>query len=242
MRIDIWSDVVCPFCYIGRRRLEAALERFEHRDEVRIVWRSFELDPTTTAGENTPVVELMARKYRMSAGQAEAQNAALAQQAESVGLTFNWAEAKNANTFDAHRLVHLAAMRGDETADELEQRLMRAYFTEGRAVDSHDVLVEVAVEAGLDEAEVRAVLAGDRFAEEVRSDEEAARQLGITGVPFFVVAEKFAVSGAQPVEVFVQALEQGWDHSRPHPFEMVVGEGIEAGGPACGPEGCDVRR
>lgn len=241
MRIDIWSDVVCPFCYIGRRRLEAALERFEHRGEVQIVWRSFELDPTTTAGENPPMVELMARKYQMSVEQAEAQNAALAQQAESVGLTFNWAEARNANTFDAHRLVHLAARHSDETADELEQRLMRAYFTEGRAVDSPDVLMEVAGEVGLDEAEVRGVLAGDRFAGEVRRDQEVARQLGITGVPFFVVAEKFAVSGAQPVEVFAQALEQGWQHSRPSPFEMVVGEGIGSG-PACGPEGCDVRR
>ena len=245
MRIDIWSDVVCPFCYIGRRRLQAALDEFEHADQVEITWHSFELDPTTRAGANTPVTETLAAKYGITAAQVEQQHAAMAEQAQQLGLTYNGKETLNANTFDAHRLVHHAGVQvnGRGIADRLEQRFMKAYFTDGQAVDDHAVLTDLAVEVGLDEAEVRDVLSGDRYAEDVRRDEQAARQLGISGVPFFVFAEKYAVSGAQPQEVFAQALAKAWEETQQSPFQMVVGNpaGNEgAGNSECGPAGCSI--
>lgn len=256
MRIDIWSDIVCPFCYIGKRRLEAALERFEHRDQVQVVWHSFELDPEAPVGANELSVDHVAAKYGMPPEQARANNAGLAAQAATVGLSFNWEDAISANTFDAHRLVHLAATKSRETADELEERLMRAFFTEGFAVDDRDVLLDIAGDAGLAADEVEAVLDSDRFTDAVRADESAARRMGIGGVPFYVFAEKYAVSGAQPLEVFEQALATAWAESQPKPFEMVGGLGASGGAeattgdegaahehsaPVCGPNGCDVR-
>ncbi|MDO5697835.1 MAG: DsbA family oxidoreductase [Dermatophilus congolensis] len=242
MRIDIWSDIVCPFCYIGKRRLEAALERFEHRDQVEVVWHSFELDPNAPVGTQESTVEHVAAKYGIPVAQARQNNAGLAAQAATVGLQFNWEDALTANTFDAHRLVHLAATKSREMADEMEERLMRAFFTEGFAVDDRAVLLDIASDAGLDEAEAEAVLDSDQFAADVRADENAARQLGISGVPFFVFAEKYAVSGAQPLEVFENALATAWAETQPKPFEMVTGAagaGAEDA-PVCGPDGCEL--
>ena len=242
MRIDIWSDVVCPFCYIGKRRLEAALERFEHRDQVEVVWHSFELDPNAPVGAGERSVDHVAAKYGMPPQQARQNNAGLAAQAATVGLQFNWEDAINANTFDAHRLVHLGATKSRDLADELEERLMRAFFTEGFAVDDRAVLLDIASDAGLDTDEVEAMLDSDAFADAVRTDEATARSLGISGVPFFVFAEKYAVSGAQPLEVFENALATAWAETQPKPFEMVTGTAAgEAGdAPACGPNGCDI--
>ncbi len=242
MRIDIWSDIVCPFCYIGKRRLEAALERFEHRDQVEVHWHSFELDPNAPVGAQESTVEHVAGKYGIPLQQARANNAGLAAQAATVGLQFNWEDALTANTFDAHRLVHLAATKSPEMADELEERLMRAFFTEGFAVDDRDVLLDIASDAGLNTEEAEAVLDSDRFADDVRADQATARNIGISGVPFFVFAEKYAVSGAQPLEVFENALATAWAETQPKPFEMVGGLGgtVDESAPVCGPEGCDI--
>lgn len=239
MKIDIWSDIVCPFCYIGKRRLEAALEGFEHRDEIEIVWHSFELDPNAPVGSGESTIDHVATKYGMTIEQARQNSAALADQAATVGLTFNYEDAVSANTFDAHRLVHLGAATSPQAADDLEERLMRTFFTQGLAIDDHDVLRGIAREVGLDTGEVDALLASDRFADEVRADEQAARGLGISGVPFFVFAEKYAISGAQPLEVFEQALNTAWVETRPAPFAMVSGSG-EGTDAACGPDGCTI--
>ncbi|WP_228387025.1 DsbA family oxidoreductase [Ornithinicoccus halotolerans] len=208
VKIDIWSDVVCPFCYLGKRHLELALQRFEHRDEVEVVWHSFELDPHAPAEDERPTSRMLAEKYGMTLEQARANNARLEQQAAQVGLEYHLEQARRGNTFDAHRLLHLAREEGGQ--GELQERLMRGYFTESLPVGDPATLVRLATEAGLEEGRVRAVLAGDEYAEAVRADEARARDYGATGVPFFVLAGRYGVSGAQPVELFERALAQSW--------------------------------
>lgn len=208
MRIDIWSDIVCPFCYIGKRHLELALEQFPHRDEVEIRWHSFELDPTIEAVSEQSLVEKIAGKYGLSVEQSVASQRDIEARAAQVGLTFNWQQARFGNTFDAHRFIHLAATHG--LADAAHERLMRAYFTEGIAVGDRAQLQRLGEEIGLPAAEVAQLLNGDDFAAEVRADEARASTLGISGVPFFVFDDKFAVSGAQPVELFEKALNSAW--------------------------------
>src|ERR1700680_923080 len=185
MNVEIWSDVVCPWCYIGKRRFEAALAGFEHRDEVSVVWRSFQLDPNSpTTSEGDPLDRLVA-KYGMSRADAEGAQARGTANAASVGLDFHLDRARSGNTFDAHRLLHYALSAGKQ--QDLKERLMAGYFVDGEAVGERDVLTRLAGEVGLDEPAVREVLESDGFAEEVRQDEQGARDLGITGVPFFVV-------------------------------------------------------
>lgn len=208
MKIEIWSDIVCPWCYIGKRRFEAALERFPHREQVEVVWRSFELDPGSPQQYPGSLDEMLAAKLGRSVDEARAMNAHVAQAAAGEGLDYRLAEAKPGNTFDAHRLIHLAAARGLQA--EAKERLLRGYFTEGMPVGDHDALVEAIAEVGVDPAEARAVLAGDAYAEEVRADQQRARSLGVSGVPFFVLDGRLGVSGAQPSELFEQALEQAW--------------------------------
>lgn len=208
MQIQIWSDIACPWCYVGKRRFEAALAQFEHRDAVEVVWRSFELDPTAPATQDEPQAALLARKYGMSLEKAEAMNARMTEHAAAEGLDFHFDRVRVGNTFDAHRLVHLAATRGLQ--DAMKERLFRAYLTEGRSLGDRATLVELAGEVGLEESAARAALDSDTFAAGVRADEARARSLGITGVPFFVIDEKYGISGAQPAEVILGALRQAW--------------------------------
>jgi len=233
VEIDIWSDIVCPFCYLGKRRLEAALAAFPHRDEVRVTWHSFELDRGAEAVSDLSLVDLVARKYGITRDQAVEQHRSIASAAAELGLEFNWERARYGNTFDAHRVVHLAAEHG--LAGVAHDRLMRAYFTDGLAVGDRETLASLALEIGLDESEVREMLASDDYGNHVRSDEATARMLGIEAVPFFVLDRKYGVSGAQPVEVFTQALETAWAtrHERPEP--VAVGAGCGGG---CGDGGC----
>lgn len=233
MKIDIWSDIVCPFCYLGKRRLEAALGDFEHRDEVEIQWHSFELDRGAPTVADGSLVDLVAAKYGTDRDQVIAQHESMAAAAQELGLEFNWQDARYGNTFDAHRVVHLAAEQG--LADRAHERLMRAYFTEGKAVGDREVLVALATEIGLDATTVRAALDSDDFGNHVRSDEATAKMLGIESVPFFVLDRKYGVSGAQPPQVFTQALETAWStrHERPEP----VAAGAGCGG-ACAAGGC----
>ena len=208
VKVEIWSDIVCPWCYIGKRRFESAVAGFEHGDEVEVVWRSFELDPAAPRQRELSSTEHLAQKYGMSLEQAAASQERVTAVAASVGLAYDLEGRNGGNSFDAHRLLHLAAESGRQ--DELKERLLRAFFSEGEAIGEPEVLQRLALDVGLDADEVRELLAGDRFAEAVREDERLARALGIDGVPFFVVDGRYGISGAQPSELIASALAQAW--------------------------------
>jgi predicted DsbA family dithiol-disulfide isomerase len=206
VHVEIWSDVVCPWCAIGKVRFERALARMDAGDEVTVRYRSFELDPTTPRVVEGAYVDRLATKYRTSPAQAQAMIDRMTAQAAAEGLAFDFARVRPGNTFDAHRLLHLAAERGSQHA--LKGRLLTGYLSEGAAIGTHEALRSLALEAGLDDAEVRDTLAGDAYGDAVRADERQARAYGITGVPFFVIDGRFGVSGAQPSDVLWQALAQ----------------------------------
>jgi predicted DsbA family dithiol-disulfide isomerase len=204
--VEIWSDVVCPWCYLGKRRFEKALARFEHRDDVEVVWRSFELDPNAGPSSDVPAAERLAAKYGMSVEDAAASHERLTGLAAEDGLEYHLDRTRGGNTFDAHRLIQLGKARGIQ--DAVKERLMRAYFTENVAIDDHETLVRLAGEVGLD---ARATLASDEYADAVREDEELARRIGINGVPFFVLGRRYGVSGAQTPDVLLEALDKSWE-------------------------------
>jgi predicted DsbA family dithiol-disulfide isomerase len=213
MQIEVWSDVVCPWCYIGKRRLETALEQFPHRDEVEVVWRSFQLDPTIPEGATFPTLPALAEKYGRSVDEMRQMQARVEEMAAGVGLRYDLAHGISGNTLLAHELLHLAAEHG--TGGEMKERLLHAHFEEGRPVFSVDDLVPLAVEVGLDEAEVREVLADRRYLPAVRQDARTAQALGATGVPFFVVDRRYGAAGAQPAELLLQLLERAWADAHP---------------------------
>ncbi len=214
MLVEIWSDVVCPWCYIGKRRFESALARFEHADEVSVRWRSFELDPSAPVRGRRPYAEHVAAKYGLSPEQALASVARLDRMAAAEGITMDLAATAGGNTFAAHRLVHLAASMGPALAGALEESLFAAYFTELRPIGEPQVLHEVATGAGLDATAVTEVIDGDRFAAEVRQDEATAAAYGCTGVPFFVFDGALAVPGAQDTETFLRTMQRWWERRR----------------------------
>jgi len=228
MEVDIWSDIACPWCYIGKRRFESALASFEHADDVRVTWRSFELDPNAPAERSGDLVALLSAKYGMSVQEATVSQQQLVQTAAAEGLDFRFDIARSGLTFDGHRVIHLAAEHG--LADAMKERLMRAYFTEGELIADHEALVRMARQVGLSRLETRTVLAGKRFVDEVRGDEAIAQQLGISAVPTFVVNRKLAISGANQPEQLLGLLRQGWEQ---RPTAAVVNAGA-----ACGPDGC----
>jgi predicted DsbA family dithiol-disulfide isomerase len=229
MEIEIWSDVACPWCYVGKRRFEAALEQFEHRDQVDVVWRSFELDPGAPAEREGDRAEHLARKYGMSVERAREAEQQMTDTAAADGLDFHFDVARAGNTFDAHRVVHLARAHGLQ--DEMKERLLRAYFTEGELVSDADTLSRLAIEVGLPADEVTDLLAGDRYAAEVREDEQTATTFGISAVPTFIVDRQLGASGAHPPEAMLQLLRQGWSRRKP-PVPVVTG------GESCGVDGC----
>jgi predicted DsbA family dithiol-disulfide isomerase len=209
MRVDIWSDIVCPWCYVGKARFEKALSGFAHRDEVEVVYHSFELDPGYPADERGETnLTMLASKFGMSAAQARQADGQVASLARAEGLGFD-AERPIGNTFDLHRVIHLGLAKGVQR--ELLTAVNEAYFAQARQVFDHDVISDVAAGAGLDPAAVREVLDGDAWADEVREDEAQAQRLGISGVPFFVLDMRLGVSGAQPTELFARALDQAWE-------------------------------
>lgn len=208
LTIEIWSDVVCPFCYIGKRELENALTRFAHRDSVRIVWKSFELDQNAPARSTENTYAMLSRKYGMTHEQAVERTRGVRERAAGLGLHYDFDKTVVGSSFDAHRLLQFAKTKG--VGDAMKERLFKAYFTEGKHIADHATLIALAAEVGLNSAEVEAVLTGGAFTAEVRADEDEARQLGISGVPFFAFDRRFAVSGAQTSGVFLQALQQAW--------------------------------
>jgi predicted DsbA family dithiol-disulfide isomerase len=207
MRVDVWSDVVCPWCYVGKARFEKALRAFGHRDEVEVVFRSFELDPGQPKDQGETVLGMLSKKYGMSQEDARAVDARVAGLAKAEGLGFD-SDRPIGNTFDIHRVIHLGREKGLQT--ELIDAVYRAYFAQGLQVFDRDVITKVAADAGLESGAVGEVLDGDAYADAVREDEETARALGITGVPFFVFDMALGVSGAQPSETFASALKQAW--------------------------------
>ena len=211
MKVEIWSDVVCPWCYVGKRNLEAALAEFPHADEVTVEWRSFELDASTPQQMDLSMDEVLQRKYGMSPDEATAANRQMTELAAKVGLEYHLDNVQIGNTFDAHRLIHLADTQG--LGGAMKERLLAAYFTEGRSVSDPAELADLGVEVGLDRTRVDAVMAGDEFGADVRADEAQAVELGCTGVPFFVVDGKFGIPGAQPPDVLLRLLNRVWDKS-----------------------------
>ena len=206
MQVEIWSDVVCPWCYLGKRRFEDALQRFAGRDGVEVVYRSFELDPLAEPGVTEPTLDMLAGKYGMTIDQARDAQRQMEQRAADEGLTFRLDGQRRGSTRDAHRLLQLARTTGQQA--ELMERLHRAYFTEQDSVFDPEALTRLATEAGLDRAAVTEVLASDEFADAVEADERTASALGATGVPFFVLDRRYGISGAQPAEVILSALER----------------------------------
>jgi len=213
MQVEVWSDVVCPWCYIGKRRLETALAKFPHRDQVEVVWRSFQLDPTVPEGETHPTLPALAAKYGTSEEGMRANMAQVEQIAAGEGLRYSLADGVSGNTLRAHELLHLAAEHG--LRNELKERLLHAHFEEGRSVFDVDSLVALGAEVGLDETEAREALADRRFLAAVHEDAATAQALGATGVPFFVVDRKYGAAGAQPAELLLQILERAWADAHP---------------------------
>jgi predicted DsbA family dithiol-disulfide isomerase len=232
LSVEIWSDIACPWCYVGKRRLEAALARFPHREHVAISWRAFELDPSAPRALDLSVsyAARLAAKYGRSVEDAAGMISNMAGVARGDGIEMDFENIRPGNTFDAHRLRHLAAEQG--LGDDAKEALFKAYLSDGRCVGDRETLLAIGVELGLQASAVMAALESDAYADDVRGEEAAARAIGITGVPFFVFDRRFGVSGAQSSAMLLGALTQAWE-SEPEP------EPEAAEGETCGPEGCE---
>lgn len=234
MKIEIWSDIACPFCYIGRRRLENAIEQFEHKDEVEIIWRSFQLDPSAPRQAEGTAIDHLMKKMGASREQVEGMHANLTQQAADLGLEYHFETTRPDNSLDAHRLIHLAAHHGLQ--GEMKERLQKAYFTDGLSIGNRETLVQLGAEVGLDADEVREAIEGDAYTEDVRADIRKAQMLGVNGVPFFVFDSRYAISGAQPSDLFLETLERTWSDA--HPLVTVAQTDADAG--VCTDESCTI--
>jgi protein disulfide-isomerase len=218
MKVDIWSDIMCPFCYIGKRHFENAMQQFNHAKDVEVEWHSFQLDPgLPKPASNLNVYDYLAQRKGMTKEQSIAMHANVVQTAKKAGLDYHFEKAVVANSFDAHRLIQFAKTKG--LGDEAEERLFKAYFTEGKNMCDASTLSELAKQIGLDETQANVVISSNEFAAEVKKDIETAAQIGVTGVPFFVFNRKYAVSGAQPDSAFLNVLQKSfeeWRSSNPH--------------------------
>lgn len=227
MKVDIWSDIRCPFCYIGKRKFEKAVEQFPKRDKLNVEWHSFELDPGIKTNTAVNIYDYLAKVKNISRESSEQLHRHVTSMAEQVGLNYNFDKAVVANSFDAHRLIQLAKQHG--LGDLAEERLFKAYFTEGKDISDHLTLIVLGDEIGLDGRQVKQMLDSNDFADEVRYDEKQARDIGISGVPFFLVNDRYAVSGAQEPEVFLQALQRGWlEYEKENPPMAAVATGADS--------------
>lgn len=251
MLVEIWSDILCPYCYIGKRRYEAALERFEHASSIRTVWRSFQLDPGFVWRPGLDAHTVLAERKGKSIEWSRSAHARLSETARAVGLRYDFDRAVPANSFDAHRLSHLA--REVARQDAAEEGLFAAYFTEGKDIASHETLIDIGRRIGLDETVVREVLAGDRFGEDVKADLAEAEAVGVHAVPFFVIDDRYALTGSHSVDDFLRFLRRAWSEwsGDAIPHEQAA-KGVEAAaaavaetmspsveGQACSIDGCD---
>ena len=231
MKIDVWSDIMCPFCYIGKRKLEGALLQFEHKDDVQVVWHSFQLDPTITFQPGKDLYTYLAERKGASREWSVMVHNQMTETAKKEGLTYNFDKAVIANSFDAHRLIQLA--KTHDLGDAMEERLFKAYFTEGKNVSDHNTLMQLGMETGMRAVEIGEMLNSDAFAAEVHDDIMQAERVGIRGVPFFLLDEQLGISGAQPMEVFADGLQQAWAiHEKAKQTEMSNTEGA-----VCTPDG-----
>lgn len=232
MKVEIWSDIMCPFCYIGKRKFEAALQQFDSAGQVEVEWRSFQLDPSIRGGQQQDLYHYLAERKGISYEQAKQLHDNVVAMAAEVGLHYRFDKAVVANSYDAHRLIQLA--KRQQLGDAAEERLFKAYFEDGLDFGDHQVLLQLGKEIGLTEAQLTAMLNSREGADAVDADIEVARQIGVTGVPFFVFDRKYAVSGAQPSEVFLNTLNRSfteWQQSKtPQPLDITEG-------PACTPGG-----
>lgn len=240
MKIEIWSDVACPWCYIGKRRFETALNNFPHKDQVEVQWRSYQLDPSLPEHYDGTELGYLSERKGMAPDQVSQMFAHVSAQAAGEGLTYDFDTVVVANSFKAHQLLHLAAAHGK--GDDAKEALLSAHFEGGEDIGNHGFLVRTGVGLGLDADEIVQALETEKYADEVRADFAEARALGITGVPFFVIDRKYGISGAQPAELFSQALNEAWQEG--HPLVMVGQANSAAGGAGtadaagCGPDGC----
>ena len=223
MKVEIWSDVVCPWCYVGKRRFESSLAQFAHRDEVEVLWRSFELDPTAPPVREGDPTQRLAAKYGMTVEQTLASQDRIAEAAAAEGLGFRLRATRSGNTFDAHRLIHFAADRGLQ--DAVKERLLSAYLCEEQAIGDRETLVLAAIKAGLNGDEAREVLEAGIYADAVQADEAEGAALGINAVPFFVIDRKYGISGAQDPETILAVLNRAWDERTP--LQLVPTNGAE---------------
>jgi predicted DsbA family dithiol-disulfide isomerase len=228
MKIEIWSDVMCPFCYIGKRRFEQALAQFEHKDNIQVEWKSFQLNPDLVTDTTLTTAQYLADRKGFPLDHAHELQDHVTEMAAEVGLDYNLDKAVVANSFDAHRFAHLAKQKG--LGDEAEEVLFKAYFTDTKNIADHDVLAQLGASIGLDAQEVHHTLSGNKFAIDVNKDIAEAAQLGINAVPFFVMDRKYGVSGAQPVEIFLQSLQQSFNEWNAAKLDVVSGE-------SCGVDG-----
>ena len=234
LKIQIWSDIMCPFCYIGKRRIEGALQNFEHKDAVEIEWKSFQLDPSFIASPEDNMVEHLAEKYRKDTYWAQEMLDNMTQNAKNSGLDFHFEKAVMANSLNAHRLLHLA--KKYNLANDLEELLFKAYLTDGKNINDLDTLRALGLEVGLYAESIDEVLHSNAYANEVQQDIIEAQSIGVQGVPFFVFDNKYAVSGAQHVETFVKTLEKVWEEGK---FDSKVTVLNTTDGGSCGIDGCD---
>lgn len=235
MKIEIWSDVACPWCYIGKRRFETALNGFAHKDSVEVQWRSYQLDPTLPEHYDGTEISYLAERKGMDPAQVAGMFAHVTEQAAGEGLNYKFDDVVVANSFNAHQLLHLAAANGK--GDAVKEALLSGHFEHGMDIGSRKALVKLGTEAGLSAVEINEALDTDKYADEVRQDFADARAIGVTGVPFFVIDRKYGISGAQPADVFSQAIEQAWQEA--NPLTMVAAGGAD-GAEVCGPDGCAI--
>ncbi|MGZ9677409.1 DsbA family oxidoreductase [Flavobacterium sp. GNP001] len=233
LEIQIWSDIMCPFCYIGKRRLEVALEQFKFKETVEIEWKSFQLDANFVASPDDNLVDHLAEKYRKDTDWAKEMLANMTQNAANSGLDFHFENAIMANSLKAHQLLHLA--KKYNLGDALKELLLKAYLTDGKDVNDNNTLFDLGLAAGLPSTEIEEVLSSDKYVAEVRADIAEANAIGVQGVPFFVFDNKYAVSGAQHVETFVNTLNKVWDEG-----DFIVKPQLlnDSSGDSCGIEGC----
>ena len=230
MKVEIWSDVMCPFCYIGKRRFEQALARFDHKDSIEVIWKSYQLNPDMVTDPGKNINQYLAEVKGWTEERAREMNNYVTEMAAGAGLTYHLDKAIVANSFDAHRLSHMARVKGVQ--DAAEEQIFAAYFTEGRNTADHETLADIAASAGLDRSEATSMLQSDAYATDVEQDIYEAQQIGVRGVPFFVIDRKYAISGAQESTTFLQALTKAWSESDESKHME------QTNGAVCGPDGC----
>ena len=234
LKIQIWSDIMCPYCYIGKRRIEGALSQFEHKDRVEIEWKSFQLDANFVASPDDNLTEHLAEKYGKDKAWAIEMMDNMTQNAKNSGLDFHFEKAIMANSFTAHRLLHLA--KKHHLSNEMEELLFKAYLTDGKNINDLSVLKELALQVGLDTHEIESVLHSNAYAKEVKEDIEMAQEIGVQGVPFFVFDNKYAISGAQHVDTFIKNLEKVWKEGQ---YDATISLVQTNNGDSCGVDGCN---